>query len=67
MRCLLVWTFCLDQLIFILYASAHPIVRIIVFMFKDLRKRFEIDDVADVVRKSRLEFFGHLERKDAGD
>ena len=27
----------------------------------------EIEDVADVVRKSRLGWFGHLERKDAGD
>ena len=27
----------------------------------------EIEDVADVVRKSRLGWFGQLERKDAGD
>ena len=27
----------------------------------------EIEDVADVVRKSRLRWFGHLERKDARD
>ena len=34
---------------------------------EELRKRLEIEDVADVVRKSRLGWFGHLERKDAGD
>ena len=34
---------------------------------EELRKRLEIEDVADVVRKSRLEWYGHLERKDAGD
>ena len=34
---------------------------------EDLRKRLEIEDVADVVRKSRLGWFGHLERKDEGD
>ena len=28
---------------------------------------FEDEDVADVVRKRRLGWFGHLERKDAGD
>ena len=32
-----------------------------------MRKRLEIEDVAEVVRKSRLGWFGHLERKDAGD
>ena len=34
---------------------------------EELRKGWEIEDVADVVRKSRLGWFGHLERKDAGD
>ena len=34
---------------------------------EELRKRLDIEDVADVVRKSRLGWFGHLERKDAGD
>ena len=34
---------------------------------KELIKRLEIEDVADVDRKSRLGWFGHLERKDAGD
>ena len=33
---------------------------------EELRKHLEIEDVADVVRKSRLVWFGHLERKDAG-
>ena len=32
-----------------------------------LRKLLEIEDVANVVRKSRLGWFGHLERKDEGD
>ena len=32
-----------------------------------LRKRLNIEDVVDVVRKSRLGSFGHLERKDEGD
>ena len=27
----------------------------------------KIEDVADVVRKCRLRWFGHLERKDVGD
>ena len=27
----------------------------------------DIEDIADVVRKSRLRWFGHLERKNAGD
>ena len=27
----------------------------------------QIEDVADAVRKSRLRWFGHLERKDAED
>ena len=31
------------------------------------RKRLDIEDVADVVRRSRLGWFGHLERKDMGD
>ena len=30
---------------------------------EELRKRLDIEDVADVVRKSRLGWFGHLERK----
>ena len=34
---------------------------------EDLRERLNIEDVADVVRKSRLGWFGHLERKDEGD
>ena len=34
---------------------------------EELRKRLGIEDIADVVRKSRLGWFGHLERKDAGD
>ena len=34
---------------------------------EELRKRLEAEDVADVVEKSRLGWFGHLERKDAGD
>ena len=34
---------------------------------EELRKRLYIEDVADVVRKSRLRWFGHLKRKDAGD
>ena len=34
---------------------------------EELRKRLDIEDVADVIRKSRLRWFGHLERKDAGD
>ena len=29
---------------------------------EELRKRLDIEDVADVVRKSRLGWFGHLER-----
>lgn len=33
----------------------------------ELRKRLDIEDVADVVRKSRLGWFGHLERKDDRD
>ena len=32
-----------------------------------LRKRLDMEDVADVVTKSRLRWFGHLERKDEGD
>ena len=34
---------------------------------EELRKRLDIEDVADVVRKSRFVLFGHLERKDEGD
>ena len=34
---------------------------------EELRKRLDIEDVADVVRKSRLGWFCHMERKDAGD
>ena len=33
----------------------------------ELRKRLEIEDVADVVRKNRLRWFGYLERKNAED
>jgi len=32
-----------------------------------VRKRLEIEDDADVVRKSRLGWLDHMERKDAGD
>ena len=32
-----------------------------------MRKRLDIEDVADVVRQSRLGWFGNLERKDEGD
>ena len=31
---------------------------------EELRKRLVIADIADVVGKSRLGWFGHLERKD---
>ena len=34
---------------------------------EELRKRLEIEDVSDVVRKNGLGWFRHLERKDAGD
>ena len=34
---------------------------------EELKKRLDIEDVADVVRKSYLGWFGHLERKDEGD
>ena len=34
---------------------------------EELRKRLDIEDVTDVVRKSRLRWFGHLERKDDSD
>ena len=34
---------------------------------EELRKRLDIEDVADVIRKSRLRWFGHLERKERGD
>ena len=32
-----------------------------------MRKSLDIEDVADVVRKSRLGWFGHLERKNEED
>ena len=32
-----------------------------------MRKRLDIEDVADVIRRSRLRWFGHLERKERGD
>ena len=34
---------------------------------EELRKRLDIEDVADVVRKSRLRWFSHVERKEGGD
>ena len=34
---------------------------------EELKKRLDIEDLADVVRKSRLRWFGHLERKDERD
>ena len=34
---------------------------------EELRKRLDVEDVGDVVRNSRLRWFGHLERKDVGD
>ena len=34
---------------------------------EELRKRLDIEDVADEIRRSRLRWFGHLERKEAGD
>ena len=34
---------------------------------EELRKRLDIEEVADVVRKRRLRWFGHLKRKDDGD
>ena len=37
------------------------------FKSEELRKRPDIEDVADVVRKSRWGWFGHLERKEEGD
>ena len=33
----------------------------------ELKKRLDIEDVADVVRKSRLRWFLHLKRKEGGD
>ena len=33
---------------------------------EELRTRLEIEDIANVVRKRRLAWFGHLERNDAG-
>ena len=41
--------------------------RLIADANEELRKRLDIEDVADVVRKSRLGWFGHLERKEGGD
>ena len=32
-----------------------------------MRKRLNIEDVADVIRRSRLRWFGHSERKEGGD
>ena len=34
---------------------------------EELRKRLDIEDVADVIRMSRLRWFGHLERKEEED
>ena len=34
---------------------------------EELRKHLEIEDFANVVRKSRLGWLGHLKRNDAGD
>ena len=34
---------------------------------EELRKRLDLEDVADAVRKSRLGWCGHLDRKDVGD
>jgi len=34
---------------------------------EELKKRLDIEDLADVVRKSRLRWFSHLKRKDKGD
>ena len=34
---------------------------------EELRKRLDVEDVEDVVRKSRLGWFGYLERKEVGD
>src|SRR5664279_1307340 len=31
---------------------------------EELRQRLEIDNVADVIRRNRLRWFGHVERKD---
>ena len=36
------------------------------FKSEESRKRFEIEDVADVVKKTSL-WLGHLEREDAGE
>ena len=33
---------------------------------EELMKRLDIEDVADVIRKSRLRWFGHLERTETG-
>jgi len=33
----------------------------------DLRKRLGVESVADIVRRSRLRWFGHLERKEEND
>ena len=32
-----------------------------------MRKSLDIEDVADVIRKSRLRWFGHSERKEKAD
>ena len=34
---------------------------------EELWKRLEIEGVSDVVRRGRLRWFGHVERKNAGD
>ena len=34
---------------------------------EELRKRLDNEDVADVIRKSKLRWFGYLERKEGGD
>ena len=34
---------------------------------EELRKRLDIEDVADEIRMSRLRWFGHLERKEGED
>ena len=34
---------------------------------KYVRKRLDVENIADLIRKSRLRWFGHLERKEGGD
>ena len=34
---------------------------------EELRQRLEIDNVVDVIRRNRLRWFGHVERKDDVD